>query len=218
MSSLQRLLTQNREWAAERVREDPEFFHRLAHIQQPGALWIGCSDSRVAANVITGTLPGEIFVHRNVANLVVHTDVNMLTVLEYAVHVLKVEDVIVCGHYGCGGVLAAMTNTSYGPINKWLQHIKDIYRLHENEVNSLPTVEARQDRLVELSVREQVSNLSKTSVIQGLWKREQRPTLHAWVYGLQTGHIESLLVMGPETVIDPIYRYDNVAPSIGDET
>ena len=213
MGTLQRLLSGNQEWAAERVREDPDYFRRLALIQQPGLLWIGCSDSRVAANVITGTMPGEIFVHRNVANLVVHTDVNMLTVLEYAVNVLKVHDVIVCGHYGCGGVKAAMTNQSFGAINKWLRHIKDIYRLHESDVKSQPTEEAQQDRLVELNVREQVSNLAKTSVIQGLWKRERRPTLHGWVYGLQTGLIEPLLELGPDTVIDPIYRYDAVPPT-----
>lgn len=210
MSTLQRLIDNNRAWAAERVREDPEFFRRLAHLQQPGVLWIGCSDSRVAANVITGTMPGEIFVHRNLANLVIHTDVNLISVLEYALKVLKVKDVIVCGHYGCGGVLAAMSNHSFGPINKWLRHIKDVYRLHELDVKALPTEEARQDRLVELNVREQVANLAKTSVIQGLWKRDRRPTLHGWVYGLQTGFIEPLLELGPDSDIDPIYRYDEL--------
>ena len=216
MSTLQRLLNNNREWVAERVREDPDYFKRLALLQRPQFLWIGCSDSRVAANVITGTLPGEVFVHRNVANLVIHTDVNMLSVLEYAVNVLKVKDVIVCGHYGCGGVRAAMTNQTFGAINKWLRHIKDVYRFHEAEVNALPTDEERQNRLVELNVLEQVSNLAKTSVIQGLWKREQRPTLHAWVYGLQTGFIKPLLELGPDTQIDPIYRYDDLVRS--DET
>jgi carbonic anhydrase len=216
MARLQRLLENNRAWVAERVVEDPEYFRRLALIQQPELLWIGCSDSRVAANVITGTLPGEVFVHRNLANLVIHTDVNMLSVLEYAVNVLKVSDVIVCGHYGCGGVRAAMTNQTFGAINKWLRHIKDVYRFHQAEVNSLPTEEERQDRLVELNVREQVSNLAKTSVIQGLWKREQRPTLHGWAYGLKTGYINPLLELGPQTAIDPIYRYDDLV--VSDET
>lgn len=213
MGTLQRLLDNNRLWAAERVREDPEFFHRLALIQRPNTLWIGCSDSRVAANVITGTIPGEIFVHRNVANLVIHTDVNMLSVLEYALNVLQVKDVIVCGHYDCGGVNAAMTNQTFGAINKWLRHIKDVYRLHETEVRSLPSERERQDRLVELNVREQVLNLAKTSVIQKLWKREGRPTLHGWVYGLENGLIRPLLELGPETEIDPIYRYDDIAKS-----
>ncbi len=216
MGTLQRLLDNNRLWAAERVREDPEFFRRLALIQRPKTLWIGCSDSRVAANVITGTIPGEIFVHRNVANLVIHTDVNMLSVLEYALNVLQVKDVVVCGHYDCGGVTAAMTNQTFGAINKWLRHIKDVYRLHETEVRSLPSERERQDRLVELTVREQVSNLAKTSVVQKLWKQEGRPTLHGWVYGLENGLIQPLLELGPETEIDPIYRYDDIAQSHGD--
>lgn len=209
MGTLQRLLDNNQLWAAERVKEDPEFFRRLALMQRPHTLWIGCSDSRVAANVITGTLPGEIFVHRNLSNLVIHTDVNMLSVLEFALNVLQIEDVVVCGHYGCGGVTAAMTNQSFGAINKWLRHIKDVYRLHEAEVRSLPTEQEQQERLVELNVREQVSNLAKTSVVQKLWKREARPTLHGWVYGLETGLIQQLLELGPDTEIDPIYRYDD---------
>ncbi len=208
MSTLDRFLRNNRDWSAERVREDPEFFSKLAKLQQPEVLWIGCSDSRVAANVITGTMPGEIFVHRNLANLVVHTDVNLLSVLEYALTVLKVKHVIVCGHYGCGGVRAAMSNQSFGSINKWLRHLKDVYRLHQHEVRDLSEDE-RADKLVEFNVEEQVANLTKTALIQRLWKEEQRPTLHGWVYGLETGIIQPLLECGPDTPIDPLYRYEN---------
>jgi carbonic anhydrase len=210
MSALDRLLKNNQTWAAERVREDPEFFTRLAHLQSPEVLWIGCSDSRVAANVITGTLPGEIFVHRNIANLVVHTDVNLLSVLEYGVNVLKVKHVIVSGHYGCGGVRAAMANQSLGIINTWLHSIKDIYRLHEEQLRRIDDEEARLARLVELNVLEQVNNLAKTAVIQKAWKDHRRPTLHGWVYGLDTGHLVPQLELGPDAPVDSVYRYDNL--------
>ena len=210
MLQCQKLLLMNKAWAGEMVEDDPEFFNRLAHLQTPEFLWIGCSDSRVPANQITGTQPGEIFVHRNVANMVVHTDLNMLTVLEYAVVHLKVKHVIVCGHYGCGGVKAAMTNHNFGIINKWLRNIKDVYRFHRDEVDGIPDEELRANRLVELNVKEQVMNLAKTSIIQKAWKNEQRPHLHGWVYGLKDGLIKPLLDMPPGSYIDPLYTYEDL--------
>lgn len=165
MRNYDRLLLENKAWAAEKLQDNPEYFSRLAHLQTPEFLWIGCSDSRVPANEITGTHPGEIFVHRNIANMVVHTDLNMLSVLQYAVEVLKVKHVIVCGHYGCGGVKAAMGNHSYGIINKWLRNIKDVYRFHREEIEGLDE-DAKVDKLIELNVKEQVLNLAKTSIIQ----------------------------------------------------
>jgi carbonic anhydrase len=169
MRNYDRLLLENKAWAAEKLQDDPEYFSRLAHLQTPEFLWIGCSDSRVPANEITGTHPGEIFVHRNIANMVVHTDLNMLSVLQYAVDVLKVKHVIVCGHYGCGGVKAAMGNHSYGIINKWLRNIKDVYRFHREEIDGLDE-NAKVNKLIELNVKEQVLNLAKTSIIQHSWK------------------------------------------------
>lgn len=190
------------------MREDKDFFTRLQNQQAPKFLWIGCSDSRVPANEITKTDPGEIFVHRNVANMVVHTDLNLLTVLEYAVNILKVEHVLVVGHYGCGGVKAAITNTSYGIINPWLHHIKDVHRFHREEIDSLETEELRVDRLTELNVQEQVMNLAKSIIIQEAWHKEQRPHLHGWVYGLKDGLINPVFHMAPGTHIDPIYEFD----------
>ncbi len=210
MKTIEMLLEHNQAWAAERVREDPEFFSRLSSLQAPEFLWIGCSDSRVPANQITGTQPGEIFVHRNVANLVVHTDINMLSVLEYAVLQLKVKHVIVCGHYGCGGVLAAMRRTSFGVLNKWLRHVKDVYRLHEAELVACPTEVERARLLVELSVKEQVLNLAKTSILQRAWKYEHRPVLHGWVYGLDDGRIKPLIEMQPGHDLHPLYTYDDL--------
>src|SRR4051812_20487435 len=169
MSVFEKLLLENKAWATERKKTDPDYFKRLAAQQAPEFLWIGCSDSRVPADKITGTEPGEIFVHRNIANLVVNSDINLLSVLQYAVEVLKVKHVIVCGHYGCGGIKAAMDTHHYGIINYWLKNIKDIYRLHREEVDSLPTQEDRADKLTELNVQEQVLNLSKTSIIQRAW-------------------------------------------------
>lgn len=204
------LLEQNREWAKKQQKQDPEFFSRLAHIQSPDFLWIGCSDSRVPADKITGTQPGEIFVHRNIANMVVHTDLNLLSVLEYAVMVLKVKHIIVCGHYGCGGVKAAMGNNSLGIINKWLRNIKEVYRMHRDEINEEENDEKKLNRLIELNVEEQIMNLAKTSIIQKAWKEEQRPHLHGWVYGLQDGIINPLCEMEPGTPLDPIFQYDNL--------
>ena len=161
MKPFEKLLQENKEWAAQMVATDPDYFMRLANIQNPEILWIGCSDSRVPANTITGTEPGEIFVHRNIANMVVHTDLNLLSVLDYAVNMLKVKHIIVCGHYGCGGVKAAMNRHSIGIINKWIRNIKDVYRFHRDELEMIPDEELRTNKLVELNVREQILNLAK---------------------------------------------------------
>lgn len=193
------------------MEDDPEYFKRLSLLQTPEFLWIGCSDSRVPANEITNTQPGEIFVHRNIANMVVHTDVNLLSVLEYAVTHLKVKHVIVCGHYGCGGVKAAMTNHDFKQVlNMWLRNIKDVYRLHRDELENIIEEEERFDRLVELNVVEQVMHLAKTSIIQRAWKNDQRPDLHGWVYGLKDGIIKPVFEMQAGTKIDPLYEYDDL--------
>ncbi len=210
MKSYEKLLLENRAWASEKLSDDPEFFNRLAHLQTPEFLWIGCSDSRVPANEITGTQPGEIFVHRNVANMVVHTDLNLLTVLDYAVNHLKVNHVIVCGHYGCGGVKASMTKHNFGIINKWLRNIKDVYRFHREELEAIKDEEARADKLVELNVQEQVMNLAKTSIVQKAWAHDQRPHLHGWVYGLKDGIINSVFEMPAGTHIDELYEFDDL--------
>ena len=211
MTPYNKLLIENKAWASGKIAVDPDYFSRLADLQTPEFLWIGCSDSRVPANEITNTQPGEIFVHRNVANLVIHTDVNLLSVLDYAVSYLKVKHVIVCGHYGCGGVKAAMTNHDYKQVlNMWLRNIKDVYRLHRDELESLTDEEERTDRLVELNVQEQVAHLAKTSIIQRAWKNEQRPHLHGWVYGLKDGLIKSVFEMEPNTHIDSLYEYDDL--------
>lgn len=210
MNSYERLLLENKAWAREKKQEDPEFFNRLLHVQTPEFLWIGCSDSRVPPNEITGTQPGEIFIHRNIANMVVHTDLNLLSVLEYAINVLKVRHVIVCGHYGCGGVKAAMSRHSVGIINKWLRNIKDVYRFHREEITALKDEESRLNRLIELNVQEQVINLAKTSIIQRAWKYEQQPYLHGWVYDLKDGIIKPVCEMKPGDHLDELYEYDNL--------
>ena len=205
------LLKENKSWAAKKVSEDPDYFDRLAHLQTPEFLWIGCSDSRVPANEITGTQPGEIFVHRNVANLVINTDVNLLSVLDFAVSHLKVKHVIVCGHYGCGGIKSAIAKTDFKAVlNMWLRNIKDVYRLHREELNEIKDEEALCDRLVELNVQEQIFNLAKTSIVQRAWKNEQRPDLHGWVYGLKDGIIKPVYEMTAGTPIDELYQYDDL--------
>jgi carbonic anhydrase len=191
--SYAKLLDGNRKWVEKTNAEDPEFFAQLAARQNPRFLWIGCADSRVPTSQITNTMPGEIFVHRNIANLVVHTDINMLSVLQYAVDVLQVEHVIVCGHYGCGGVDAALSNRSYGLIDNWLRNIKDVYRLHLKEVDTM-TGRTLNDRMVELNVIEQVYNLCKTNTIQEAWTRSEAPQVHGWVYSLRDGLIKDLNV------------------------
>ncbi|HEX5150335.1 MAG TPA: carbonic anhydrase [Parafilimonas sp.] len=211
MTPHEKLLLENKAWAQEMVEQDPDYFNRLAHLQAPEFLWIGCSDSRVPANEITGTQPGEIFVHRNIANLVIHTDVNLLSVLDYAVNHLRVNHVIVCGHYGCGGVKAAMTSHDYNHLlNMWLRNIKDVYRLYQPELESITSEEERADRLVELNVKEQVLKLAKTSIIQRAWKYNNRPVLHGWVYGLKDGIIKSLFNMEPGAEMNAIYKYDDL--------
>lgn len=211
MKIYEKLLLENKAWASEKVLVDPEYFSRLADIQKPDFLWIGCSDSRVPANEITNTQPGEIFVHRNIANMVVHTDVNLLSVLDYAVTHLKVKHVIVCGHYGCGGVKAAMTNHDFKQVlNMWLRNIKDVYRMHRDELNTINDEQQKFDRLVELNVQEQVIHLAKTSIIQRAWKNEQRPHLHGWVYGLKDGLIKPVFEMPANTNIDSLYEYDDL--------
>lgn len=209
MQSYEKLLLQNKAWAEEIKADDPQYFEKLSRIQTPEFLWIGCSDSRVPADRITGTQPGEIFVHRNVANLVVNTDVNLLAVLDFAVTVLKVKHVIVCGHYGCGGIKAAATQHDHKPVlNMWLRNIKDVYRLHRNELDAINGEEERVNRLVELNVQEQVMNLAKTTIIQKAWKKEQRPHLHGWVYGLKDGLIKPVFEMKAGTHIDTLYEYE----------
>ena len=211
MHSYEKLLLENKAWANRKTTEDPQYFDRLVHLQTPEYLWIGCSDSRVPANEITGTQPGEIFVHRNVANLVVNNDVNLLAVLDFAVTHLKVKHVIICGHYGCGGIKAAATKHDYKPVlNMWLRNIKDVYRLHQQELDAITDLEKREDRLVELNVKEQIYNLAKTTIIQRAWKKEQRPQLHGWVYGLSDGLLKPVCEMDAGTHIDPLYEYDDL--------
>lgn len=190
--SYQKIFEGNRKWVEEVNHNDPSFFAKLAKGQKPPLLWIGCSDSRVPANEITGTLPGEVFVHRNIANMVVHTDMSMLSVLDYAVNVLDVKHVIICGHYGCGGVLAAMGNSQLGLIDNWLRHIKDVYRIHHRELDAIADPEMRGRRLVELNVIEQVYDLCKTSIIQNAWTNKKRPHVHGVVYDLNNGLLVDL--------------------------
>ncbi len=211
MKSYERLLLENKAWAAEMLADNPDFFDRLSNLQQPEFLWIGCSDSRVPANQITGTQPGEIFVHRNVANLVVNTDVNLLAVVDYAVNHLKVKHIIVCGHYGCGGVQAAMTRKDYKPVlNMWLRNIKDVIRIHQAELDAIQDPEAKSDRLVELNVIEQVKNLARKSSIQRAWKNTGYPHLHGWVYGLKDGLIKPVFEMEAGSSVDSIYDLEDL--------
>lgn len=211
MQSYEKLLLENKAWAAEQVDRDPDFFNRLSKLQSPEILWIGCSDSRVPANQITGTLPGEIFVHRNVANLVINTDVNVLSVLDFAVNHLKVKHIIVCGHYGCGGIKAACSNKDYKfLLNMWLRNIKDVYRMHKKELEAIKDEEERCDRLTDLNVVEQVQNLAKTSIIQRSWEKKKRPDLHGWVYGLKDGLIKPVFEMKAGASIEDIYKFEDL--------
>ena len=187
------LLEGNKRFIDNALKSDPDFFNKLAS-QNPPVLWIGCADSRVPANQITNTNPGEIFVHRNIANMVIHTDMNMLSVLDYAVNVLQVRHVIVTGHYGCGGVLAAMSNNEFGLIDNWLRHIKDVYRIHAEALDAITNETERASRLVELNVIENVYNLCKTSIVQNAWKNGQELSVHGWVYSLATGKISDMRV------------------------
>jgi carbonic anhydrase len=207
MDTYKLLLEGNRIWVKERLAENPDYFKKLSEGQSPEVLWIGCSDSRVPANEITRTQPGDIFVHRNIANMVVHSDMNMLSVLDYAVNVLKVKHVIVCGHYGCGGVKAAMGNASNGLVDNWLRHIKDVYRLHAEELDSIEDENARFDRFAELNVIEQAFDLTKTSIIQNAWRERESPIIHGWIYDLKTGLIKDLKISSKgQDQLPPIFR------------
>lgn len=192
--SYQRLLSNNKKWVEHQKLNNPDFFKGLANGQSPEYLWIGCSDSRVPANEITDTKPGEIFVHRNIANMVVHTDMNLLSVLSYAVEILHVKHIIVCGHYGCGGIKAAMGNKQFGLIDNWLRHIKDVYRLNSKELDAIANPIERERRLVELNVMEQVYDLTKTSIVQNAWMNGQQLHVHGWVYEVSDGLIKDLNV------------------------
>jgi carbonic anhydrase len=186
------LLANNQDWVNEKISIDPMYFEKLAQGQKPPVFWIGCSDSRVPANEIIGAQPGEVFVHRNIANMVIHSDMNMLSVLDYAVNVLAVKHIIVCGHYGCGGIRTAMKNQHIGIIDNWIRHIKDVYRLNDEELDAIEDEEARFDRFVELNVKEQVYDLAKTSIVQGAWRNGKKLGIHGWVYGLDNGLIKDL--------------------------
>ncbi len=215
--SIKKLLDGNKNYVREKLEQYPEYFKELAKGQQPEYLWIGCSDSRIPANEVTGTNSGEIFVHRNIANMVVHTDINMLSVLQYAVDVLKVKHVIVCGHYGCGGVETALGNKTLGLIDNWLRNIKDVYRLHRDELDLIQDPKKKSRRLVELNVVEQVYNLSKTSVIQEAWQRNNNmPYLHGWVYDIEDGLLRSqnVIYAGQSDMDDNIYKFDFVKANV----
>lgn len=203
------LLSNNKKWVVKQLSKDPDYFENLAKGQSPEYLWIGCSDSRVPANEVTGTNPGDIFVHRNIANMVVHSDMNFLSVLSYAVEVLKVKHIIVCGHYGCGGVLAAMGNKQFGLIDNWLRHIKDVYRTYYKELEAIEDKVERGNRFVEINVMEQVLGLGKTSIVQNAWKNNQPLHLHGWVYDLHSGLIKDLdVTIKGVTDLHDIYQFD----------
>ncbi len=206
MKSIETLISNNAAWSKIMVEEDPGFFERLALAQKPRFLWIGCSDSRVPAERLTGLEPGELFVHRNVANLVIHTDLNCLSVVQYAIDVLEVEHVIICGHYGCGGVQAAVENPELGLIDNWLLHIRDIWFKHSSLLGELPPDE-RLNRLCELNVVEQVYNLGHSTVMRSAWKRGQKVSIHGWVYGLQNGQLRDLDVTSTSReILEQRYR------------
>ncbi|SRX52546.1 carbonate dehydratase [Aequorivita sp. CIP111184] len=207
MKLYDKLIENNKNWVAQKLSLDPNYFSNLAKGQSPPVLWIGCADSRVPANEIIGAQPGEVFVQRNIANMVVHTDMNMLSVLDYAVNALKVKHVIVCGHYGCGGVKAAMQNESIGLIDNWLRHIKDVYRLHKDELDGINDEKERFNRFVEVNVKEQVFDLAKTSIVQNAWHNNQELYLHGWVYGLESGLIKDLGVnVSNDNELDKVYQ------------
>jgi len=202
-----KILDNNKKWVENKLAISPDYFENLADGQEPPLLWIGCSDSRVPANEIIGAEPGEVFVHRNIANMVVHSDMNMLSVLDYAVNALKVKHVIVCGHYGCGGVKAAMGNSSIGIIDNWIRHIKDVYRFHQKELDAIENEKERFNKFVEINVKEQVMDLAKTSIVQNAWKSGQELSLHGWVYGLNDGYVTDLGVnFSCDKDLDDVYQ------------
>jgi len=202
-----KILDNNKKWVDEKLAIDKDFFKDLSKGQNPPLLWIGCSDSRVPANEIIGAAPGEVFVHRNIANMVIHSDMNMLSVLDYAVNALKIKHIIVCGHYGCGGVKAAMGNDSIGIIDNWIRHIKDVYRHHKQYLDSIMDEKERFNKFVELNVKEQVYDLAKTSIVQSAWKSGQEVTIHGWVYGLNSGYVTDLNVnIDSNEKLDDVYQ------------
>ncbi len=192
MEALDKYFENNKEWADDIKKSDPEFFEKLSTQQSPECLWIGCSDSRVPVNEVVGMLPGEIFVHRNIANLVLHTDINCLSVIQYAVEALKVKHIIICGHYGCGGINAALDNNEYGLLDNWLRNIKDVYLSHQQEVDSLPSEKERQDRMCELNVLEQVKSVCNTTMVKNAWKAGQEIAVHGWIYNIKDGMLKDL--------------------------
>jgi carbonic anhydrase len=208
MESYKKLLLANKAWVQDRLHVRDDYFERMVDDQTPEFMWIGCSDSRVPAEEITGTEAGELFVHRNVANQVLHTDFNMLSVLQYAVEVLKVRHIIVCGHYGCGGVKNALSHKHFGLINKWLRNIKDVYRMHKHELDGIADQDRRLRRLVELNVQEQVWKLAETSFVQHAWKHNHAIHLHGWVYDMKSGYLNDLLMLTPGTPIEDIYQFE----------
>lgn len=210
MDIIDKIFLQNKAWAEDKLNDDPDFFIKLKIGQKPDFFWIGCSDSRVPANEITNTASGQIFVHRNIANMVVSTDMNLMSGLQFAVEELKVKHVIVCGHYGCGGIKAALSDKHHGLINKWVRNIKDVYRLHRDEINSVPNDDSRVNKLVELNVIEQTHNVSKTSIVQQAWINGDGPHLHGWVYDLSDGLLRRLIHIKPGDPIDPIYKYSDL--------
>jgi carbonic anhydrase len=215
MEAYKKLLLANRAWAQDKLNIRPDFFTSSSESQKPEFLWIGCSDSRVPAEDVTGAEPGQLFVHRNIANLVIHTDLNVLSVLQYGIEALKVSHIIVCGHYGCGGIYNAMQHKDLGLINKWLRNIKDVYRMNAHELNILAP-ENRFNRLVELNVIEQVMHVAETSFVQHAWKRETRPTIHGWVYDIKTGLLKELVKLSPGTPIEDIYRFEWPEDALGE--
>lgn len=215
MTKLENLFDKNHSWAEAIKAEDPDFFLKLSQQQEPRYLWIGCSDSRVPANEIVGLMPGELFVHRNVANVVLHTDINCLSVIQYAVDVLKVEHIMVVGHYGCGGVRAALQNRQLGVIDLWIRNIRDIYYAHREQIEAYPTEQARVDRLCELNVMQQVQQVSRTNVVQNAWTRGQGVSVHGWIYGVSDGLLKDLIE--PITCVDQIpdqYRVLKILPEV----
>lgn len=207
MSDINRLIKNNKEWSKKIKESDPTFFKELSKQQTPEYLWIGCSDSRVPANEIVGLLPGEIFVHRNIANVVVHTDLNALSVIQYAVDVLNVKHIIVCGHYGCGGIKAAFENKEHGLIDNWLRHIKDVYRFNQKEFTHLKSEEEKVNKLCELNVYEQVANVCNTTIVQNAWRNGKDLTVHGWIYGLHNGLIKDLKISASSIEnVNSIYR------------
>jgi carbonic anhydrase len=207
MSDLKILFENNKKWAEETTKQDPDFFQTLSKQHTPEYLWIGCSDSRVPANQIVGLLPGEIFVHRNIANVVVHTDLNCLSVIQFAVDVLEVKHIIVCGHYGCGGVNAALEKREHGLIDNWLRHIKDVYRIHQSKIDVFDSNQHRSDKLCELNVFEQVANVCHTTIVQNAWKRGRDLTVHGWIYSLEDGLIRDLgISISDNEQIKSVYR------------